>query len=533
MRLWSLALLAIVLVGSLIAIARTGLFNTLLGRSTPLTHLEFADHELGSIEFLDVEGQGVFVAQSHPDNPLIMSGLPSYVSKVFRFPVDSRPKSGSYVLEYNIDVAHGAEGAMRVTINGVKRADALIGEGRHREKVEIALTPSELAASKLDVRLALVGRGPIEECTPGEAMAAVATILPESGLHLKLDQPLSTTRDRLALWGDLIPVKWGEGKAATATTTLIAASRLIEKGYHVYFGESGLAGSDLAATFKGAPDRTAVRTLQYPVSLVSEGANSGVRKFDRETAWRFHYNVVDLPNDELPSALDLHMKMGPLEGTRTTLVVDLNGRLLFTRRMGEGSERLNESIALPAADHMARNDLAITLTSHDATDLRCGANRMIAAEMLPETVLRGGGDRLVLPIEELLALLAKAQPVALARRPVTAPDAQASALLLAQLRPSKLRFAEKDARTKISVLTGDVATALAKLQLQPSERGWVLHAPVDRRESIILEPVAKSPLAAAARVALLVVVDHAVPASANINTPARNTAAREPATTGR
>ena len=504
MRLWGIGLLALVLVGVLMAIGQTGLFAGLTDRDR-LAPPYFEDYEAGSIKFISDGGRSVFVAQAHPDTPLILSGLPSYFSKTFRMPVDSRPRSGSYKIYFRVDVAKGAQGALRVTINGIKRGDVLLGEGRNQQQAEIELTPSELAAHQLEIKLALVGRGPLAECTPAEAMAAVVTVLPQSGLHLQLDRPISSLRDKLALWGSLLPVAWKGRDEPADIDTLITAARLLERNQDVYFGEKGLDNKALTDFLKiasapgFAPDlRVRTGPLTYPIPLVSDVANGGVRRFDRETTWRYSYDVADLPNGELPATLDLRMVLGPLAGTRSTMVVTLNNSLVFTRALSGGRDvddtgrqvrndfHLNQSIQLPAELHKVRNDLEIALTSYNESDMRCGAQRLIAAEMLPTSVLQGG-SRIILPIMQLRAALAAAQPVKLASDPLSAPDARAATMLLWQLQPSRLRFADSNTRATIQVFSGDVAAKIARLKPGPAR--WIVSAPQDTRDEVIAQPL--------------------------------------------
>lgn len=523
MRLWGIGLLALLLVGILMAIGQTGLFSGLTDRDR-LGPPYFDDYEAGSIKYISDAGRSVFVAQAHPDTPLILSGLPSYFSKIFRMPVDSRPRTGVYRVFFRVDAAKGAQGALRITINGIKRADILLGEGRNQQQAEVQLTPSELAAKQLDVKLALVGRGPMEECTPAEAMSAVVTVLPQSGLSLRLDRPVSTLRDKLALWGSLIPVEWEERDAPADIDTLITAAKLMEKGQMAYFGDKGLTAKELADMLKVAslPEfssdlRVRRGLMTYPIPLVSDIANGGDRRFDRETTWRYSYDIDDLPGGELPSALDLHMVLGPLAGTRTTMIVTLNDRLVATRALGRALGRaqagdedgrplaaqfhINQTIPIPPEFHKALNDLDITLTSYSETDMRCGSQRLIAAEMLPTTVLRGGSHA-ILPALQLRAALQAAQPVRLTAEPLTAPDAQAVATLLSQLAPSRLRFDAAKPRVTIEAFAGDVAAKIAKLK--PGPVRWLVSAPVDRRDEVIAEPLGPNARGLANNVVLVV-----------------------------
>jgi hypothetical protein len=527
MRLWVLCLLALLFVGLLIAVEQSGVFDRVMGRNVRVNDPMFGDYQRGSTSFLDEDGKDVFVAQVYPDTPLILSGFPSYTSKQFRLPTDARPLSGTYNLVFSSDTVPGSEGALRVTINGVKRADTVLQPGRVRQRVQVELTPTELAAGELDVRLALIGHGPMAECTPNEALAAVVTILPESGLRMALDKAPSTIADRLALWGDLIPVKWrADGKAVDAVT-LITAARLAQRGYGIYFGDKGYAGQQLADVEKVAAGRPSrIPQLRYPISLVSVSENAGARRFDRETTWRYRYDVSQLPNGELPSALDLRMLVGPIGDTRTALFVTLNDHLLLTRTLSDTDQRFNNSVALPAGDQSDRNELAVTLTAHERDEQRCGSRRLIAAEMLPDTVLRGGGERLIPPLAQVAAQVRANMPAAFKSGTLSAPQAQNAALLLAQMKPTSISFSSSQPGSTIEVLTGDVSAALRRVN--PVGQQWLVYFPGDQRAGAMVEPFSPQGGAAKAAVALLVTVNR--PAEAAAPAPAAGAAGTPRAT---
>ncbi len=505
MRLWVLALLALLLVGLLVAVEQSGLFDRVTGRNAHTNEPFFADYERGSIAFVDDDGTNVFVAQIDPRSPLILSGFPSYANTKFRLPIDSRATGGSYDITFAGDAAVGAEGALRITINGIKRADTVLLPGMFRRRVRVELTPTEIAAGELDVRIALIGRGPMAECTPNEGIAAVVTVLPDTGLHLHLDKAPSSVRDRLALWGDLIPVKWDSRKTPPDAATLLNAARLAERGYGLYFGNGGFTGGGLADITKGAPARSNVLpNLAYPVPLLSQTENAGARRFDRETTWRFRYDVSQLPDGELPSALDLRMILGPLGGTRSSLFVTLNDHLLLTRLLADTDQRFANSVALPAADHLDRNELAITLTSRVEDEMRCGAMRLIAAEMLPDTVLRGGGERVVTEVARLRAALGPKVTAAFKSESLSAAQAHSVALMLADLRPQTLTFDSARPMATIQVLTGDVAGALPRVRREGQQ--WLLYFPLDEREGARVERFTPAAAVGDADVALVVSV---------------------------
>ena len=534
MRLWVLCLLALLLVGLLVAVEQSGLFDRVTGRNVRMDAPVFQDYERGSIPFIDDDGRGVFVAQVYPGRPLILSGFPAYTSTKFRLPIDSRAIEGTYDISFAADAVTGAEGALRITINGVQRADTVLEQGTFRKRVRVELTPTELAAGELDVRLALVGQGPMAECTPNEAIAAVVTVLPETGLHLRLDKGPSTVRDRLALWGDLIPVKWDSQKAPD-TATLLNAARLAERGYGLYFGDGGFAGAALADISKDARPRSdGLPPLRYPVSLVSQVENAGARRFDRETTWRFRYNLSQLPNGELPSALDLRMVFGPVTGTRTSIFVTLNDHLLLTRVLGEKDQRFSNSIALPAADHLDHNELVVTMTARDEDEMRCGAMRLVAAEMLPDTVLRGGGERVMSEVDKVRASLGPKVVVALKSGSLSPAQAQSVARILGGLRPHTITFGGSQPVATMQVLTGDVAGALARTRRRGQQ--WLIYFPPDEREGARVEPFGPGASVGEADVAMLITVHRGattqpVPAQPSVTaTPISGASARPRAT---
>jgi hypothetical protein len=505
MRLWVLCLLALLLVGLLVAVEQSGVFDTVTGRNNRTNIPIFQDYERGSIPFVEADGKSVFVAQVDPRSPQILSGFPSYASTKFRLPIDSRPESGTYDLSFSADAVNGAEGALRVTINGIKRADTVLQPGTARQRVRVELTPTELAAGELDVRLALVGQGPLAECTPNQAVAAVLTVLPETGLRLRLDKAPDSVRDRLALWGDLIPVKWN-GATAPDTATLLNAARLAERGYGLYFGDGGFSAASLADITKGAPVRPdGLQQLSYPIPLVSQVENAGARRFDRETSWRFRYNASQLPGGELPSAVDLRMMLGPVAGTRTSLFVTLNDHLLLTRALGDTDERFANSLALPAADHLDRNELEITLTSRLADETRCGAMRLIAAELLPDSVLRGGGERLVTEAARLRAALGPQATVDFKTGELSAPQAHSVALLLAGLRPNALKFGGAQPAATVQAITGDLEAAIRRVS--PTGQQWLMYFPTDEREGASVVPFSPRAALGDTDVALLVTIN--------------------------
>ena len=503
MRMMGVGLLAFLLAGLLILLGQSGAFGTAWDRMTGRDRQQFDDYQAAVAANFDVEGRDVFAAHSDIGSPMILSGLPSYLGTTYRLPVDSRPVSGRYRIVFSSDVADGVEGVLRVSVNGVRRADILLTEGRHRSDAEIELTANELAAGLLNINLSLEGRGLIAECTPDDALAAVVEIESETGLRLSLTENVKTVRDRLALWGDRVPVEWGDG-GADALRNLVTSARLVEKGYVVSFRGQGLSGDALADFASEVPLRGGAANLAtYPIPLTSDSSNRGMRRFDRQTTWRLEYAAGDLPDGALPAALDLRMAMGPVGADQWhDLTVSINDHLLMSRRLTVDSERFNQSIAIPADFQRSQNQLVVTLTANDADDVRCGANNNSFAEMLDETVLRGGGPAASDPVSLLLSMLRGQDRVSLVADELTQADAQAAAGMLALLEPRGLHFVSGQADTRIEVMPGSrVEAAMAEGGVANS---WIVYLPADRDEGVIVRRLADYRMLEVPALALLI-----------------------------
>lgn len=507
MRLIGVGLLAFLLAGVLVLLGQGGAFKAGWSKLSGSDQQQFADYEGTEERGADTSGTDVFTTGQDTDTPLILSGLPSYAGQIFRLPIDSRPINGRYELVFSSRVTDGVEGVLRVSINGIKRADILLNQSKVQQRVEIELTASELSSATLDVGLSLQGRGPIAQCSANDSIAAVVEIKPESGLRLELAKPVNTTRDRLALWGGRVPVQWNDKKGnADALATIVHASRLVQKGYSLHFGKHGLdstALTKLSGEAEGYND--AFIQPAYPIPITGNSTNRGMRKFDRQTSWRYHYSVKDLPDQILPSALDMRLTAGPTgNDARYDLTVTLNEHMVFSRRLSTQTERISQSISLPAALHQADNKIEISLATTDNNYERCGTETQSIAELLPETVLRAGGQRASDNLSILRAKLLAADTVALIGQMNTAVDAQAVAQLLGQLEPRGLSFVKGKTAANIRIIIGDIGAAIDKQGAQPND--WIVYRSLDRKVGVVAQPVGEFKATSRPAVALLISV---------------------------
>ena len=506
MRLAGIGVLALFLVGILIYLGQSGVFDGNWDRSGGAEIARFDDANQTVVANFDTDGSAVFGAPVVQDTPLILSGLPSYAGMEFRLPVDARPTSGDFDLFFTSLVAQDVEGVLRVSINGVKRADHLLTEGEQTDSLQVQLTPAELASGVVNVGLSLQGRGPIAECTSDDAIAAVVNVSGASGLRLNLSDDPQSTGDQLALWGDRIPVTWTSGSSENAGV-IHQAAILTEKGYRPIFADQGAELEALQTLAAEANRRSGFAVpAAYPIPLASDPVNEGLRKFTRRVNWRYAYNAADLPDGRLPSSLDLRLQIGPsTDQLRRDVVVTLNDSLLFSRRIADGAERLNQSIAIPAALQNRTNALDITVSAYDAQGLRCGDIAQSVAELLPETVLQGGQAQLEGEVSVLRTALARAGSVQFDASGLSAPDAAASAVLLSALAPSAWDMGGAAGATILPVVNGANA---ARMPAEAGNTRWVIHAPAKAGAQIIAVRLPSANLSEIEGLALVVTVSN-------------------------
>ncbi len=512
MRLAGLGVLALLLVGFLIFLGQRGAFDANWLRSEGPDPARFYDANTTVLAHLDAEGSEVFGAPVAQDAPLILSGLPAYAGMQFRLPLDTRPVSGDLDLVFTTLVAENVEGVLRVSINGMKRAEYLLETGQQAHSLQVQLTREELASGTINAAVSLQGRGPIAECTGDDAIAAVVTLDPASGLRLNLSGAPQTTRDKLALWGDRVPMALtggadGAGGASSDdTNALHQAAILREKGYRPVLAENGVV-LEILRTLAGEAsprDRFTVPAA-YPIALASAPVNDGVRKFTRRTSWRYTYDAADLPDGRLPSALDLRLLIGPsTTRLQRDVAVTLNNNLLFSRRIADGAERLNQSVVIPARVQKHTNTLDITVSAYDAQDLRCGDIAQSVAQLLPGTALRAGTARLDGELEGLRAALLRAGSVRLDTGALSPPDATAAITLIAALGPSRWEASQTALSARIRAFANGAAAQ--RMTREPEMDHWIVTRPAPAGSEVTVQRLGQSRLEDIAATALVVSV---------------------------
>ncbi len=516
MRLAGLGALALVLVGILIYLGQSGAFDGQWQRDGGASAARFVDQDQVVLAEFDVEGGSVFAAPVVQDVPLILSGMPSYAGLEFRLPVDVRPTSGDLNLAFTSLVADDVEGVLRVSINGVKRVDYLLNEGDQTDSLQVQLTPAELASGVVSVGVSLQGRGAIAECSSDDAIAAVVNIGATSGLRLNLSGTPESVRDRLALWGDRVPVEWSSTLSTDdAASVLRSAAILHSKGYRPLFTDDGVAFESLISLAGEANRRTRYTVpASYPIALTSDPNNEGLRKFTRRTTWRYAYDAGTLPEGRLPGALDLRMQVGPTTAElERDVAITLNNRILFSRRIGSDVDRVNQSILIPAEMQSTSNALEISVSAYDADDQRCGDIAQSVAELLPETVLRAGEIGAVGDVEALRLQLTRAGSAALTAEALSAPDAMAAAYLLSALGPDTWEVSADARNASLQVISNGAAAQ--NTRTAQGQTVWIVYLDERQNDRIVAKRLDQAALADIPGLALLVSV---------VNLPQQNAA---------
>jgi hypothetical protein len=375
-----------------------------------------------------------------PEGAMILSGFPAYQSAEFLLPISARPLAGELRIDATVQAVAGAEGAMRVSVNGTRRGELLLHPGRSTSTLLIPLLPEELAGERVAVTFSLAGASPLPPCGLEAASPVVVEVESSSRLDLTLDRPLEDARDRVLTWGRQVRVGWADRlPAGERERRLALAADLARRGLPVSFVSTGdRDGLDtealrtlVASDFARPGDAEAT----WPVPVAADGANAGARRFVRGTTWRTRYEASAMPGGTYPSALGLSLVLGPLPDAEAwTVTATLNGRLVHTERATAGA--LSRHIPLPQAAQAAANAIEVSaFSSHDPEGV-CNGGPELVAEMTAASVLYGGGKAFSDGLTALHAALAGHDTIHVEVGAATVPaDAALAARLIASAAP--------------------------------------------------------------------------------------------------
>ncbi|WP_299771021.1 cellulose biosynthesis cyclic di-GMP-binding regulatory protein BcsB [uncultured Tateyamaria sp.] len=416
------------------------------------------------------------ILRSNPDHPVILAGFPAYQSVAFTFPKDARPTSGYLQINATTQVLAGVEGVLRISIHNTRRGELLLRPGEAGRSLQIPLSPSDFAGDQLVVSFSLQGTDTQQQCGPEDGIAAIVEIETTSALHLTLNEPLISARDRVHAWGDVVRVSWPAWlQQDEQLRRLLLGVDAKRHGLRTLFLAAGeedalttVALREVLATVSGA----SAPTVDDPQALAQSGVNAGVRRFHHATAWRARYSLEDGGKQRIPAYLDVRLALGDLFGDHLwSLTVTLNNRLLLQDSFKSKQREYEARIDLPADWQGAHNQIEIVATTNAERNGVCDQGPELVAEMLPETQLVPGEDVYAGPIDDLRTMLAALDPIHVSlTASLTAVQAEQVAGWLAQIAPpsATLKPAQQTAHIVI-VNPGDMHPSLPE-----SGSVWVL-----------------------------------------------------------
>ncbi|MEM8540115.1 MAG: hypothetical protein AAGF25_04090 [Pseudomonadota bacterium] len=470
MRLIGIGLLAFLLAGVVLLFSTLDIWQN--GRRYIDEIIEGPQLVFETMAAVDSESEAsASILRTGSNQPLVLSGLPSYQSAEFYLPMAARPTAGFLQIDATFQVSQGVEGVLRVSIDNAKRGEVLLRPGEVSRSLRIELTPSDLIRKKLVVSFSLQGQGANPVCSNADGIEAVVEIEASSALQLKLDQPLTNPGDQINAWGRVVRVAWPRWlKTTEGLRRLLIASDFKRNGINTAFIDRQDVEALTTVQLREASIETATYVSKssptlWPIPLAAKGSNLGLRKFYRSTIWRERYDLRKAPGQKMPERLRLAVILGAqLDGAQWSLAVTLNNRLVFQEQVEATGGKYTANIGLPANFHKAKNVVEISATSTRHNEGECNRGPEFIAELLPETVLVAGNGTYADSLTKLRAQLAEAKVLAVnfASLP-SAADASMASDLLAELVPETVALKPGFEGAEIVVLTPDL-----QLQLQKS-----------------------------------------------------------------
>lgn len=388
---------------------------------------------------------------------LQISGLPGYGRMTFLLPVGNRVTEAEAVLPFASEIPDNINAVLRVSVNGQRRHDVLLGPGREDRDLVLPLLPRDLARNTIQLSFALSGVSTTGLCGAHIGNALV-TLRPEAHLRVLTARPLASAEDRYRAAGAVAGFAWPALAGADDRQTagmLSLVVRALRAGIDVDLrpagneGGTGFLASDADLTAMLAEpgswrDRTLTR--DWPLEIVGESGAAALRNFTGAHSWRYGFSLTDLPDERLPGMLDYGLKLGPVTAPRPAgspaaepgagqgwlVSVTLNGRLLEAFTAPEGS--LRRKLPLPAGLIAHNNQLEISVGRSFGVDGVCNDGPPLIAELAADSVLLPGTD-LTSGVPARLSRLAGTAPVLAPAglAGLTPPEAAAAADLLANL----------------------------------------------------------------------------------------------------
>ncbi|WP_421905296.1 hypothetical protein [Mameliella sp.] len=312
------------------------------------------------------------------------TGFPGYTKATFALPRNSVPQSGVLVLDLDGDLEPGAQGTLRITVNGVRRTELVLDEGRLRRRIMVPLNIRDLSGRNVVVALSAEGRAPQAECSADWAGGVVAQVMPSSHVKLVVDAPITDPADLLLSNMAPLRLEWPGDHRLRAQALKAAHLHSVRQGA-ILFADSNTGGltlnEDLLKVLEDQADHIQDND-EDPLDLVSAFGRKRSVSFEGEAQWRVTYDRRQFPRGAAASQLDFAMTYDAAGGASGWLLsVRLNDRLVHSEKLTSASGRVARSIQLPSDEQQMINDVRVVLTSAEKREGRCAPGRPATADI--------------------------------------------------------------------------------------------------------------------------------------------------------
>ncbi len=178
------------------------------------------------------------------------------------------------------------------------------------------------------------------------------------------------------------------------------------------------------------------------MAVAVNGANAGIRRFQKSTSWRTRYDLDDVENNVMPTAFDVDLTLGFLDdGAAWTVTTTLNNRILLMDRVPAGQNTYRVEIALPQDMHAKVNVIEVTAASSADIDGVCTLGPELIAEMHPTSKLRGMGPVFETQLSAVKSMMASVTTVGMVDVPsLSVAESTVISGLVAMLVPTSAKI---------------------------------------------------------------------------------------------
>ncbi|MEP3783300.1 MAG: hypothetical protein ABJM65_00580 [Ascidiaceihabitans sp.] len=340
-------------------------------------------------------GEGLMIIPMQEAGALnSMIGYPSFGRATFDMPGTGSPRTGEVVLEFSGAQHIDAEGVLRVSVNGIRRAVKLLDSGQLHRRVIVPLNSRDLSSDQLTVALSLDGRAPEVECTVDWVGGVALQILPRSYLRLIMSEPVQAPADLLLMAGSRPSIDWPVGDHNQQAQRFVQAYKLGRRTDDVTFAADPARAADLSsedlAVLIAATAPTLVKDNLDPADLAATLGLQRSREFEGETRWRITFDQSNF--DEAIRAIQLTLTLGSVTSAEEPwlVVAKLNDRLLFSESLVSADGQFDQNISIPQNLLMDQNVLTLSLRHTAQLDGPCPSGVPAVAEVTKLTLVTNG-----------------------------------------------------------------------------------------------------------------------------------------------